>query len=249
MKLYSVNPTFLLDPGEVHVWLFELDNPGRYFPNGELFLSEEETRRANHYRFVKDRQRFVARRSLLRQLLGQYCGIGPHEITYQTNQFGKPSLSSQPFRFNLSACRNRVLIAITLEKEVGVDLEQVRRLPELARMAEQWFSPSERNGIHALAPEMKLDAFYHVWTQKEAFAKAHGEGLSMPLQDFSVSVDPDLPGGLRSIRGVAEVVSAWKMYTEVPAAGWKVAVCVQVESEPDIHWCMPATAESIFTGG
>jgi 4'-phosphopantetheinyl transferase len=249
MKMLSEYPIFLLKPGEVHVWLFDLDDLGQGLPVWEQLLSEDEIWRSKRYHFEQDRQRFVARRGLLRQLLGHYCGTAPEEITYRTNQFGKLSMSSQPVHFNLSASQNRVAFAFTLGKEVGVDIEQVRLLPELDRMAEHWFSPAERVSLFALSPEMQLDAFYHVWTQKEAFIKAHGEGLSLPLQDFSVSVDPDLPGRLLSIRDDAEEVSVWKMDTGAPVSGWRIAVCFQTESEQEIRWYMPDIANFLSVGG
>ena len=243
MKLHSENPTFLLKPGEVHVWMFDLDDPGQGFLVWEQSLSEEERDRSKQYKFEIDRQRFVARRGLLRQLLGQYCRIAPGEIVYRTNRFGKLSLPSCPIRFNLSACQNRIALAFTLEKKIGVDIEQVRSLPELYRMAQEWFSVDESMEFFALATDKQLDAFYYTWNQKEAFVKAHGEGLSLPLQSFSVTVDPGLPGGILSISDDVEGVSAWKMITAAPDSGWRVAVCVQAEARQNIFWHAPILAE------
>lgn len=243
MKMLNMAQTFQLKPGEVHVWLFDLDDPGWVFPSSGLFLSEEETRHANHYRFDKDRQRFVARRSLLRQLLGQYCGKAPQEIIYRTNQFGKPALSLPQICFNLSDCQNKIAFAFTLQNEIGVDIEKITSLHELSGMAETWFSPIERARLLTLAPEKQLDGFYHVWTQKEAFVKAHGEGLLLPLDYFSVEVDPDVPGGIQTIQGGVEKSSAWKMFTNIPEPGWRLAVCVQAENEQDVHFNMPVMAD------
>jgi 4'-phosphopantetheinyl transferase len=112
-------------------------------------------------------------------------------------------------------------------------------------MAETWFSPVESARLFTLAPEKQLDGFYHVWTQKEAFVKAHGVGLSLPLDNFSVEVDSDVPGGIQTIRGGSERVSAWKMFTNVPEPGWRLAVCVQTDAVQDVHWYMPTMAEFI----
>ena len=228
-----------LDVDRVHVWLFDLDNLCQEIPAWERLLSEQETVRSKRYRFERDRLRFITRRGILRQLLGEYTGLEPSAITYHTNPQGKLSLPFQPLKFNLSSCQNRVVFAFVMEKEIGVDLEQVHTFPELGRTAKYWLSPVEQAGLFTLAPEIQMEAFFHIWTQKEAFLKACGEGLSLPLQDFSVSIDPNLPGGLLSSRDDVEQVSAWRMYTHVPVVGWRVAVCVRAETGAEIFWYMP----------
>ena len=100
-------------------------------------------------------------------------------------------------------------------------------------------SPKEQAGLRGLGPEAQVDAFYHTWTQKEAFIKALGTGLNLPLDDFSVSVDPAQPGALLSINGSQAELSRWKMSCHIPNPGWKVAVCVQAEREIDLVVFMP----------
>jgi 4'-phosphopantetheinyl transferase len=235
----------MIKHGEVHTWIFDLDNRDQTNRNWEKILSAEETNRSKRYLTEKDRQRFTARRGLLRQLLSRYTNIQAAEIVYATNPYGKLSLPANPVKFNLSICQGRVIYAFALEMEVGVDLEQVRKLDEHEHMVGHWFSPDEQASLDCLAPELQVEAFYHVWTQKEAFIKAHGKGLSLPLKDFSVSVDPNLPGGLLSIRGGAGDVSKWKIYTHTPTAGWRAAVCARAEAEVEVHWNMNELAGSV----
>lgn len=236
---------FSLQPDIIHVWVFSLVEPDFEYPMWVQSLSEEERDRSKQYKFEIDRLRFVARRGLLRQLLAKYCGTAPGEIVYKTNQFGKLSLPSKSICFNLSASQNKIAIAFTPQNEVGVDIEKVHSLPELSCIAETRFSSVESARLFTLAPEKQLDGFYHVWTQKEAFVKARGEGLSLPLDNFSVEVDPDVPGGIQTIKGGVEEVSAWKMYTKVSEPGWRLAVCVQAEFEQDVHLYMPASVDFI----
>ncbi len=245
MKMVSEIPTSLLKPGEVHVWLFNLDHSSQAHPAWERLLSAEEATRSKRFLFDKDRLRFVARRGILRQLLGQYTGLDPAGFNYYTNPYGKLSLTSHPLSFNLSNSQNRTTIVFTLEKDVGVDIEQVRPLPELSRLVEYWFSPEERTGLSALAPAVQVEAFYHIWTQKEAFIKAHGEGLSWPLKDFSVSVDPSKPGRLLSINSGSDETSLWKMATYNHEADWRVAVCVWAEADTEVLWVMPELADFV----
>lgn len=236
-------PNFILQPFDVHVWLFDLDPLSRACPAWERFLSAEEVDRAKRYKFEADRQRFIARRGILRLLLGRYLAEGPVSIGYRANPYGKLSLPSHPLAFNLSFSQDRVAFAFTLGKDIGVDIEQVHPLPDLLHLAESWFSPEERADLSALDPALQVKAFFHIWTQKEAFIKALGEGLSMSLKDFSVAVDPRRPGRLLSFKGGTEGTSHWKLACCNLQADWQAAVCVRAEAEPDIRWIMPKLAD------
>jgi len=248
MKITAHSHLFLLAPGDIHVWIFKLDRPRRDYPALINHLSEEEIARSNHYRYNRDRQMFITRRAILRQLLGRYCGLDPAEISYHISPTGKLTLESQPLSFNLSHSGNRMAFAFTLEKQVGVDIEQIRPMPDLIRLVETWFSPQEQASLLDLAPAFQLEAFYHIWTQKEAYLKARGEGLAIPLKDFSVSADPDQPGKLLAVQNPPEDARRWKMTTSIPGSGWRVAVCVR--SEADIHaiWYAPEMAEFLSWG-
>jgi 4'-phosphopantetheinyl transferase len=240
--MLSNNPPFFLKPYQVQAWAFNLDHAGQTIQGLEQLLSEDETSRSERYRFEQDRCRFVTRRGILRQLLGKYNGKDPAEIVFKTNAYGKLYLASEPIKFNLSSCQNMVVYCFTLGMEVGIDLEQVRVLEERESLVKNWFSPSEKAGLHALAPEKQTDAFYHVWTQKEAFLKAHGEGLSFPLDGFSVSVDPERSGELLSIKDGAEQASCWKIYTYAHLKGWRSAICAETKTSFEVTWYSPELA-------
>jgi len=242
MKLSKELPIFSLLPDRIHIWLFRLEDPDRAYPVWERSLSVVERERSKQYKFESDRLRFIARRGLLRQLLGRYSGIPPAGISYQIDPYGKPSLPSSPFSFNLSSSQDRIAFAFSLGKDIGVDIECVRPLPDLIRVAERWFSQHELTGLLDLPMDLQLEAFYHVWTQKEAFMKARGQGLSYPLHDFSVSVDPGQPGRLLSIKEDLEQAAHWKMATTAET-GWRAAVCVRAEAEPEFLWHEPGLAE------
>ncbi len=239
MNLHKGIPDFSIPPGTVHVWLFRLDGPVWTDLAWEQSLSKEEVDRSKKFKFKMDRLRFIARRGILRLLLSRYSETPPAEIIYRTNPHGKLSLPSGHISFNLSSSQDRIAYAFVLEQDIGVDLEQVRPLPDLVRLAERWFSPEERAGLFALPADLQPGAFFHIWTQKEAFIKARGDGLSYPLKDFSVSAEPDKPAQLLSVKNVSEESRAWKMANGVFEEGWRVAVCVRMEAGPQVRWHGP----------
>jgi 4'-phosphopantetheinyl transferase len=241
----NMNSRLSLKPTEIHAWMFDLDSQHQVSLNWEKLLSEQESERAKGYRFEQGRLRFVTRRGILRLLLGEYTGMEPARIVFQTNPYGKLSLGSNPLKFNLSSRQNRAVYVIALGMEMGVDIERVRPLEEGERIVENWFSPDEQAGFATLTPEMQIDAFFHIWTQKEAFIKAHGEGMSLPLQAFSVCVDPNRPGKVLSIKKGGEQPAAWQMYTYAQFEGWRVAICAQTKTGAEIRWQEPKLAEFI----
>jgi 4'-phosphopantetheinyl transferase len=216
---------FNFNGDEIHLWLALLDQPETCLSFWRASLSPDELERANRYRFEHDRQRFIARRGILRQLTGQYLNIPAAQIKFAYSETGKPSIKGQSLKFNLSHSGEYGYYAIAHNRELGVDIEKIRNINDLTLIAKRFFSGVENAALLHLSDDKKVPAFYHVWTQKEAFVKALGTGLSFPLANFDVSVDPAQPGGLLSIRDGAEVVSNWHMQTYLPIEGFQAAVC------------------------
>jgi 4'-phosphopantetheinyl transferase len=235
--LFSIKPT------EVHVWLFDLGQAGPDASVWERLLSKAEIERSNRYKFTGDRSNFIARRGILRKMLGIYLAVDPAGINYQKNPYGKLSLADHSLSFNISHSQDWTALAFTLTDEVGVDIEMLRPMPDLSRMVEHWFSPDEIASLSALASEEKLASFYHIWTQKEAFLKARGEGLSFPTKDFSVSTNPTQPGRVMSIRGDLEEASYWKMECHAPVPDLQAAVCIKTSKRTDYFWHQTTPAE------
>jgi len=181
----------ILLPDEVQVWRIPLEFPPVVMNHFRLFLSEEEQQRAERFYFEKHRRRYIAAHGALRVILGRYLGIDPRAMAFTTNAFGKPSDREDRLRFNLSHSHEMALIAITLRHEIGVDIERIRDDIELESIAEQFFSAEEYNRLVSLPIPHRVPAFFHCWTRKEAFIKAKGMGLSLPLDQFDVSIDPE----------------------------------------------------------
>jgi 4'-phosphopantetheinyl transferase len=252
MKRYKKNPTLSFQPGEIQIWLFNLESidHNRFF--WKRNLDEEEIARSNRYLVEQDRLRFLAGRDILRHLISRYTGIDPAEINYLTNPYGKLFLPFQPFTFNNSNTQDRIVFAFTMEEEIGVDIEYVRPILDISGLIDFCFSQEEKAGLSFLSPTSHLEAFYHVWTQKEALLKAQSKGLTQSLQDFSVSIDPGKPGKLLNIKD--NDASLYQMISSVPESGYRVAVCARMKNIPKVHWTMPnltdflsGNALSVFT--
>jgi 4'-phosphopantetheinyl transferase len=229
---FSIPPvTVKLDPDEVHVWRAALDFSESRVEVLQRVLTEDERNRAGRFYFQKDRNRFIVARSTLRTILGKYLDANPEQIRFHYGQYGKPRLAEQLQKsgllFNLSHSHNMALAAVTCHREIGVDLELIRSGLADEQIAERFFSPREVHALRALPKSMQDEAFFNCWTRKEAYIKARGEGLSVPLHMFDVSLLPDEPARLLSVRGEPNELLRWRLGELSPAAGFVGAVAVE----------------------
>jgi 4'-phosphopantetheinyl transferase len=176
----------------------------------ESTLSADETQRASRFHFDVDRDRFVVSHASLRNILARYLHCEPNQITFQKNEYGKPFVLSNPkLQFNLSHSGDYALIAVTRECKVGIAVERLREDMELENIASRFFSPGEVSELMALSPEHRTSGFFNCWTRKEAYIKAQGLGLSLPLDSFDVSLAPNEPAILRSTRPDPDIAVRW----------------------------------------
>jgi len=215
-------------PGEVHLWRIALDLSPAQLAELAGVLSPEEQERARRFHFRQDRNRFIAARGRLRTVLGGYAGIAPEQIRFQYSARGKPSLAGtgRDVRFNLAHSRDLALLAVTLQREVGVDVEFIRPEPQEDKLAEHFFSPRETTALRSLPVADQPRAFFNCWTRKEAFLKAMGEGLPFGLNRFTVSLRPGEPAALLEAPAEAGDVSRWSLRHLEPAPGCVGAVAV-----------------------
>lgn len=176
--------------GDVDVWLVDLDaGVGR---PGELvsILSADEKDRAARFVFRKDRERFIVARGLLRRVLADYVGAQPGDLRLSYGAYGKPGLEAGwggELQFNVAHSDRLALFAVTRGRQVGVDLELVRAEVAHEGIAERFFSPGEVAVLEGLPRELRRQMFFRLWARKEAYIKARGEGLSIPLDRFCVA--------------------------------------------------------------
>ncbi len=182
-------PLFELPPSDVtlsadavHVWFAVLDQTDGDLLQLRRTLSPDEQMRAERFHFQADRNRFIARHGILRKILGHYMRVEASELRFEQGKNGKPLVAAMPGKrpvyFNISHSRGVALFAFSRDHELGVDIEHVREIPEMEQIVEQFFSENEKAFVHALPEGMKRDAFFVLWTRKEALVKENGEGLS-----------------------------------------------------------------------
>jgi 4'-phosphopantetheinyl transferase len=176
---------------EIHIWYAA---PSLYFGDVEAILSEDEYARMVRFRFDEDQKNFLFCRSMLRMLLSSYVGASPGELSFAYSKHGKPSLTEPPgdLRFNLSHTSGLVLLAVCRGKDIGVDIERVRKDLNVKEISGRFFSAAEQRALLRMPEILSHEAFFGCWTRKEAFVKARGEGLSCPLDSFDVSVAPEV---------------------------------------------------------
>jgi 4'-phosphopantetheinyl transferase len=222
---WKTTPANLELPSDrIDIWRVCLDSFESPEPGFSGILSQDEVARASRFHFENDRRRFVRCRIALRALLGSYLDVPPAGIRFRYGGNGKPEIAgpqhSRGLRFNVSNSRGLALIAVSSGRAIGVDIERVRPKVECLDIARRFFSAREIEALLALGENKRQEAFFACWTRKEAFLKSTGDGLTCPLSEFSVSVDPDGPAELWDVKGDPNAVSHWCLESVRPGAGY-----------------------------
>jgi len=208
----------------VHVWratVYPAD-----FPIAALAetLSVDEQHRADRFYFERDRCSFIATRGILRTLLGRYLDRPPGHLRFCYGPHGKPALTEDcggdTLRFNVSHSHGMALFAFARDRDVGVDVERIRADFATEEIAERFFARREVVTLRTVPAALRVDAFFNCWTRKEAYIKATGRGLSMPLDEFAVSLAPDEPAALLQTGPDAGEASRWCLWSLAPCPGY-----------------------------
>ena len=212
---------------EVHLWQFR-SQVSSGLSDFEALLSADERQRASRFHFVRDAHRFTVARAHTRLILSAYLQADPRDVQFVHSKHGKPRIASAQWdiRFNVSHSGDQAMVAVASQREVGVDIEQIRSNVECEQLAERFFSPGERNLISGLPEDEKLQAFFRLWTCKEAFLKAHGAGLSRSLSSFDVKLGSS-PGQLLIISGDAGEEEKWRLVEVETGSGYRAAAVVE----------------------
>ena len=174
----------------IHIWTITLDGEPSMVGSLADVLSGDERVRAARLRTTELRVRFVVAHGALRTILSGYLGIPPKAVRFDTTETGKPYVPGADLTFNLSRSEGLALCAITVEGQVGIDIERLRPVEDEDAIVHRYFAPAEMRQYEAVRSHERTAAFFSTWTRKEAFVKAVGTGLQRELSSFEVEVSP-----------------------------------------------------------
>ncbi|MBV9126367.1 MAG: 4'-phosphopantetheinyl transferase superfamily protein [Planctomycetes bacterium] len=217
------------------MWRVSLEPPEPWFQHLRQTLTPEEQTRARRFVQAIHGRHFTAARGWLRFVLGLYLRRPPACLRFDYGPHGKPFFpaaeNAGDLQFNLSHSHAAALIGITRGRDIGIDLEQVRTMENLEDIARRFFSSREVAALATVPAAEKGEAFFRCWTRKEAFIKAGGEGLTRPLDEFSVSLSAGEPACLLEISGSPAEAARWTLREVLPWPGFIGCVAV-----PDHGW-------------
>jgi 4'-phosphopantetheinyl transferase len=231
------NSTLL--PDQVHVFCAVLNQPPGRLQQLSQTLSADEQQRASRFRFETDRQHFIVCRGILRTILGRYLDLEPSQLQFSYGSHRKPALApstassnaiSGKLQFNVSHSHELALYALTLGREIGVDLEHIRPMPDAEQIAQRFFAPGEYAAFRTIPQPQKQLAFFQCWTRKEAYIKALGQGLSFPLSQFEVSLVPGEPARLLHTSGDSREAASWMLQELNPAPNYVAALAIKAKA-------------------
>jgi 4'-phosphopantetheinyl transferase len=215
-----------LETGTVHVWRIALTQKDDRLERFRRTLEAGELERAGRFHFDKDRRHFIVARGFLRSVVARYLKSQPETLRFEYGAYGKPALGTEhTLRFNLSHSNEVALLAVSLDADIGVDVEHIRADFASEDIARRYFSRAEVEVFNALPPEERVAAFFRCWTRKEAYIKAIGKGFSQSLSAFDVTLAPGMAPAL--LRAEDDDASRWWMSDIEVGEGYAGALIVE----------------------
>jgi 4'-phosphopantetheinyl transferase len=232
--------TLSLSNDDTHVWRAWLDRSPAETGTFHALLSADEQERAARFHFEHDRRRFIVARGLLRTILARYLACEAQEVRFDYGDNGKPFLhphhDNAGLQFNLAHSHQMALYAIALQRAVGVDVEYKRRLTDGGKIAHRFFSPDEAKLVVDAAPGEQQQAFFQIWTRKEAYIKAIGLGLAQPLAEFEVAQPQVGPLSFVHLVKRPEAEDRWRIVDLDPHPEYAAALVVEGEQYRLSRW-------------
>ncbi len=222
----------MVERNHLVIWRLQLDYQSGELNQYKSLLSSSELIKSEKFHFDKDRNRFIISHGVLRKILSTYTGLRPEEIKISENRYGKPFVqpgtADNDIRFNISHSHRGVLLAFSSGIELGVDLEFQRSDFPTLDIVKRFFSEREIADFLSVAVSDRVQAFYNCWTRKEAYIKARGMGLSIPLESFDVSLIPGQPAELRKAPDDG-IAGEWRVMDLNVWGGYSGAICIEKE--------------------
>ncbi len=213
---------------QTNLHIQNLDQPQDIVDHYEALLSAQELEKAYRFVFPEHQRRYIVARGRLREILAEYTGESPTDITFEYGEHGKPTLANnqETLYFNVSHSEEMAIYAINKTCELGVDIEHIKREVDLISVAERYFTENESQKILFQQGFDQTISFFNCWTRKEAILKALGQGLSFPLKDCEITVLPNEPAQVIQVEGHSDAAKQWSIHSFTPAENFIVAVVV-----------------------
>jgi 4'-phosphopantetheinyl transferase len=216
---------------DVHVWTIALPGSSQAAASFRPILGAEERDRAARFHRAADRDRYEAAHGALRLILAGYVAADPAALRFASGSHGKPALEREAgwpdLRFNLSHSGALAAVAVTKAREIGVDIERIEPDRAIMDIAVRFFSPLEVGTLQGLAEADRARGFFACWTRKEAYVKARGAGLSLPLDGFDVSLAPGESAALLCSRVDPGDLDRWSLHDVDVDEGYIAALAVE----------------------
>jgi len=222
-----------LSNGEVQVWTSCRDIEQAELDDLKGLLASDELARAARFRFPEDRSRFITSRGVLRRMLGNYLRLDPRNLRFRYSEKGKPALdldSDADLHFNVAHSDQAIVWAFTHSRRVGVDVEKISFDFAISEIAEHFFSQVERAALRSLPISQQHEAFFRCWARKEAYLKATGDGLSLPLGQFDVTLSPSQPALLLDTRPDHSEAERWILQSLELGPAYASAIVIEREN-------------------
>jgi 4'-phosphopantetheinyl transferase len=223
-----------LAAGDIHLWLAFYDEivDSSLQSAYRALLTPEERAQELRYHFADDRRRYLVTRVLVRTVLSRYAPIRPRDWVFSTNAYGRPFVANPPVTggslcFNISHTRSLIVLGVTSYRELGVDVENVRTREVSCDIATRYFAPQEVAQLAAAPAHEQQYRFFEYWTFKEAYIKARGVGLSIPLDKFHFHYPDDGVVEIAIDPTLADVPERWSFWQLSPSPDYVMAICAE----------------------
>jgi 4'-phosphopantetheinyl transferase len=222
-----------LAPAQIHLWQYAIGQPGnaRHLNRAMSLLSDPEKTKCAAFHFDQHRAEYALSHAMLRLALSEYAPAKPERWQFSTGEWGKPEISNPvldtPLWFNLSHADGLVTCVAGRIRQLGVDVENMNRTTSWDELAQRFFAPVEYEYLRSVPPPLQRDAFFRIWTLKEAYIKAKGKGLSIPLDSFHFHFAPQNPADVTlEVNGESDP-GRWSFFEFQPGVDHRISVCAE----------------------
>jgi 4'-phosphopantetheinyl transferase len=219
-----------LGPLQIHLWQYPMGDPpdAQHLAHAITLLSDAEKKRCTAFHMEKHRAEYALSHAMLRLVLSEYAPVRPEEWQFLIGRWGKPEIAGPaldtPLWFNLSHTDGFAVCVAGRVRQLGVDVENMSRKTSHQELAERFFAPSEYEYLRTLPASFQRETFFRIWTLKEAYIKAEGKGLSIPLDSFHFQFSTESPAQVRLESKAESNPHAWSFFEFQPGPDHRISI-------------------------